>query len=1373
MALPSNYTRVGDFSDDESSSVAGRSTVQTTVLDSELDRIASIIADINTNLGYAIRSDGGIKDNFIKPQGFGLSDANGFIKYDIATNTWSFASDPLAESNIAKNDTQKLATNPEDSQYTLSDGTTGYSALHYNAKASASSTSASSSSSTASSKATEAENWATKTDGVVPSTSEYSAKEYSQGSQASTGGSSKNWASQTGSTVTGDGSGFSAKEHAEGSTVTGGSAKDWATKAEDSAVSGGEFSAKHWSAKSQSYADAAASGEGWGSESNTIAYVSATSFTVAADVTGVYVADRRIYATVGGNPFYSHVVSATYSAPNTTIVIYDSILTSSLTAIKYSVLFPGASGNLPPHDHSTDEVGGVIQQLDWLESSVVSNTVRILESDGLNMVHTTAGVVDEFNSSTDAETAIDASNSTNEVYDASADTYSQVSGSAGQTTDFPYTTENSYLQQEWTTAIVGSSNATFTNSSATVTISSGTWPANCDNGRITQDGTNWYDIASRDSTTQLTLSSNFSQSTVTGTYTIRMTEFSGGKVKLNTAYGAESINQQQTTVNEEAANLDNTARTHIAQSFTPSITGKVTKIQIHLWKGSSNTPTDNLKLSIQKGTLTGINDGDDLPDGTDLSNVVTIDASTLTTSAAEYTYTFSTEPDLTADIPYWIVIERGTPASDGGYKVNRNTSGGDYARGRLKYKDGGTWANVAGDDDCTFKVYMSEGSTVITEPVTTVPSFATLKDASAWSDMNSVAITDTPYSGAHTVNSTGGGEYPISNSDAKIKTSGNLAASDVTDSATISSPNHQSGTLNDLRVDNTSGAVFNNVDDGNDPVTIKYDLGSGNDAIAISYTIKVADSVGNSGNQDPYGWTFQGSTNDSSWTVLDTETAVNWTSNYQSQTFTFSNSTSYRYYKIVVTDQGTDGTTTTASLYLTSFRVQAAGVAVSPKIGTGMGYFDDGDKLTIPEHDDFTFGAGNYTIEAWVNIYHLTNAGDMGIIQLLREESAYNWSLYYHDSGKFKFEMKPSGSNTATILDTSTTLVAGTWYHVAVVRNGTTTSLYLNGTSEDSATWDYTMRSDAGSVNEEIGIGHHVAASFWHGWMDELRISKGIARYTTNFTPSTTQFDTDANTSLLLHMDGADDSTTFNDSSHDTYHYYSVIHMPTGVSAYNDTNVKVVVWTGTVWKEVARYYSSAWQRNTDTADSTATTWTNATVNDMVHAISEAIENNTRLRMKEADVEGISDANWEAAGGLTIGTTVKVGMAVTMKSESTTGNSTTDLIQFNYDGSNTALDLRTKQWAGSSGMPSAPSAVTTVYVFGVDNNATATWYYTTDGASYTQISSWDDTWDYATGKTARRKTISLPGGTGTDPRIKITTALGGAIYTLSAIGLQVR
>ena len=860
------------------------------------------------------------------------------------------------------------------------------------------------------------------------------------------------------------------------------------------------------------------------------------------------------------------------------------------------------------------------------------------------------------------------------------------------TTDIPYATdtESSYLQQEWTTAIVGSSNATFTNSSATVTISSGTWPDNCDNGRITQDGTNWYDVSSRDSDQQLTLTSNFSQSTVTGTYTIRMTEFSGDKVQLNTAYGAESINQQQTTVNEESSKLDTTSRTHVAQSFTPSVTGKVTKIQIHLWVGSSSTPTDHLKLSIQAGSSN--------PDGTALSNVVTINANSLTTSAAEYTYTFSTEPNLTSGTTYWIVLERDTPASDGGYKLNRNTDGTAYSGGRLRYKESGTWEDVAGDDDCTFKVYMSEGENVITEPVTTVPTFATLKDSSAWGAMNSVAITDTPYDGSHTI---------TANGNAVIKTSGGGVSDTYLNGTSSWSFDHNynfgEGNTTNGNGYNEVGHTFYSGTNISHVGRVKWPIhknGSPDStkircrvwSLTGSGTSKTPDSLlGTSGEiESDVSATSEGSPNNRE---FDFPEPVALTANTWygiSIRFDYDHSSSgSNHFRISVnsdstgksniengsgsdmnqfadtnsnTGSGSDETWTTGHYSDKPMKSQIYdGYVVTPKFGQMAKFDGTGDYLSIPESAGFTFGSGNFTVEAWVNLAnHLGQ--DMGIIQLRREESAWNWALYYHDSGVFKWEMIPDGSSSATTLTSTTSLANGTWYHLAIVRNSDTVTMYLNGSSEASTTWANTMRQDSG--DELLCIGQK-AGNVWHnGWMDEVRISKGVARYTGNFTPSESAFTTDSDTSLLLHMDGSDDSTTFVDSSYDTYHYYTFIHMPTGVSAYNDTNVKVVIWTGSYWKEAVRFYSSAWQRNTDTADSTATTWTNATVNDMVHAISEAIENNTRLRMKEADVEGI-DPNREAAGGWS--TSVgKVGMVVTMKSASTSGNATTDLVQFNYD-----------------------------------------------------------------------------------------------------------
>jgi hypothetical protein len=106
----------------------------------------------------------------------------------------------------------------------------------------------------------EAEEWATKTNGIVDST-DYSSKAWAIGGTGVTDtasrGAAKEWATDTSGTV--DTSEYSAKEYAQGTqSGTGGSAKAWAQTAEDTVVSGGEYSAKHYSEKASASATAAA-----------------------------------------------------------------------------------------------------------------------------------------------------------------------------------------------------------------------------------------------------------------------------------------------------------------------------------------------------------------------------------------------------------------------------------------------------------------------------------------------------------------------------------------------------------------------------------------------------------------------------------------------------------------------------------------------------------------------------------------------------------------------------------------------------------------------------------------------------------------------------------------------------------------------------------------------------------------------------------------------------------------------------------------------------------------------------------------------------------------------------------------------------------
>ena len=100
-----------------------------------------------------------------------------------------------------------------------------------------------------------------------------------------------------------------------------------------------------------------------------------------------------------------------------------------------------------------------------------------------------------------------------------------------------------------------------------------------------------------------------------------------------------------------------------------------------------------------------------------------------------------------------------------------------------------------------------------------------------------------------------------------------------------------------------------------------------------------------------------------------------------------------------------------------------------------------------------------------------------------------------------------------------------TWVHVAYTRSGTTGTLWLDGVSQ--GTWtdtvDYTF-------SNELYLGSRYSGEGGNAYYDEFRISN-VARYTSGFTPTTSQFVNDANTLLLLHCNGTNGSTTFLDDN--------------------------------------------------------------------------------------------------------------------------------------------------------------------------------------------------------------------------------------------------
>jgi len=170
------------------------------------------------------------------------------------------------------------------------------------------------------------------------------------------------------------------------------------------------------------------------------------------------------------------------------------------------------------------------------------------------------------------------------------------------------------------------------------------------------------------------------------------------------------------------------------------------------------------------------------------------------------------------------------------------------------------------------------------------------------------------------------------------------------------------------------------------------------------------------------------------------------------------------------------------------------------KYGTGSLAFDGtGDRLVGPPTYLFDL-AGDFTIECWLNL-NSTSGTYIGIASYADSSGWYGWQLIKYNT-YIQFELISSSAGVATITSSST-VTTGVWYHIAVVRSGSTITLYINGTSQgtSTSTASYSSANSFVRVGEERTLGGQL-----NGYIDDLRITKGYARYTANFTPPTAAF---------------------------------------------------------------------------------------------------------------------------------------------------------------------------------------------------------------------------------------------------------------------------
>jgi len=171
--------------------------------------------------------------------------------------------------------------------------------------------------------------------------------------------------------------------------------------------------------------------------------------------------------------------------------------------------------------------------------------------------------------------------------------------------------------------------------------------------------------------------------------------------------------------------------------------------------------------------------------------------------------------------------------------------------------------------------------------------------------------------------------------------------------------------------------------------------------------------------------------------------------------------------------------------------------------GTASALFDgDSDYIYSADNDDFYLGADNWTIDMWLRP---TSTSD-GLIRCIYNQGsdAGNRFTLEHNGQNIRFYVYSGGSLIGSY-ESGTGLTSATWVHLALVRTTTVIKLYLNGVLKS---WAAPTEIGANSIPNYtgaayIGIRKHTGTEdrYFNGYIDEFRLSKGIARWTADFRP--------------------------------------------------------------------------------------------------------------------------------------------------------------------------------------------------------------------------------------------------------------------------------
>ena len=178
----------------------------------------------------------------------------------------------------------------------------------------------------------------------------------------------------------------------------------------------------------------------------------------------------------------------------------------------------------------------------------------------------------------------------------------------------------------------------------------------------------------------------------------------------------------------------------------------------------------------------------------------------------------------------------------------------------------------------------------------------------------------------------------------------------------------------------------------------------------------------------------------------------------------------------------------------------------------GSVYFDgNGDYLQLPSDAGFSFGTGDFTVEAWVYYPAISNTnGKMVIDSRPTSTNGSYWIFGANNSGLMGFTTMTTGGNNVR----DTVARPNQWVHYAATRSGTSLRLFANGELVASTTDSSNISSSSPTIGKNAFSGN-AADTWWLGYISDIRIVKGTAVYTSAFTRPTAPLTAITNTELL------------------------------------------------------------------------------------------------------------------------------------------------------------------------------------------------------------------------------------------------------------------